>query len=535
MAGLSYMQRRRSGTYEFRKRLPTEIAGQPAPDHLSAELAELVNPKTGRFKSEIVRSLGTSDYREAKRRDLGEARKALALFDAAMRALANGNTVSITHSAGGATADLALIEAETVAELLAADETERSDGDDRRRLQTREERAQWPDLVPIAEPWAKGMAEEHAFAYGIELEELASEYREANARHDPGIVRAETHAVLRRHGIPINPTSALYHEVGTAVLRAHVRAFDAMLRRQRGDVVDTPPPPAVAKKRAAETRGPKLSEAFAAWQEGSSAARNAKKPTPRTILEARVAVRWFTELHGDMRLGEITKSHAREFQRAIAKVSRSRAANLRSLPLPKLIEHTSRKPASAMRSATTINKSINMLAAITSFAQREGLLDEVPGSYVSPFGKDVKLIVDRRDEETREPFAPSDLAAIFASGVFTRGERPLAGCGEAAFWYPIIALLSGMRLEEIAGLRLGDLAQDEETGRWYFDVNTHAGRSVKTASSVRKVPLHPELVRIGLLRYRQSLSGTTSLWPRLTARIDGRPISYSGRSGSAGI
>jgi len=64
------------------------------------------------------------------------------------------------------------------------------------------------DLVPIPEPWAKGMAEEHAHAYGIEIEELAGEYREAYARHDPGIVRAETMTAHRRHGIPIDPTSA---------------------------------------------------------------------------------------------------------------------------------------------------------------------------------------------------------------------------------------------------------------------------------------------------------------------------------------
>jgi hypothetical protein len=183
MAGLSYMQRRRSGIYGFRKRLPTELAGRPAPGHLGAEFVELVNPGTGRFKGEIVRSLGTSDYREAKRRDLREARKALALFDAAARALARGGgAISADHRPGGAMPDLAEIEAETVAALLSQDEAERSEGDDRRRLQSREERAQWPDLVPIAEPWAKGMAEEHAHAYGIEIEELAGEYRKAYAR-----------------------------------------------------------------------------------------------------------------------------------------------------------------------------------------------------------------------------------------------------------------------------------------------------------------------------------------------------------------
>jgi hypothetical protein len=62
MAGLSYMQRRSSGVYEFRKRLPIELAGRLAPDHLRLAYPELVNSRTGCFKGEIVRSLGTNDF-----------------------------------------------------------------------------------------------------------------------------------------------------------------------------------------------------------------------------------------------------------------------------------------------------------------------------------------------------------------------------------------------------------------------------------------------------------------------------------------
>lgn len=514
------MQRRRSGIYEFRKRLPTEMAGQPAPVHLSAELIGLVNPTTGRFKGEIVRSLGTSDYREAKRRDLHEARKALALFDAAARAMATAGGV-FTHPLP--IPELAAeIEAETVAGLLAQDEAERSEGDDRRRVQSPKERAQWPDLVSVHESWAKGMAEEHAHAYGIGLEELASEYREANARHDPRIVRAETHMALRRHGIPIDPTSATYHEVGMAVLRAHVSAFDAMLRRQRGDVVATPALPS----RKAAARGPKLSEAFETWQEGSRAG-GAHKPGRSGILEAKPAVRWFIELHGDLPLGEITKAHAREYQRGLASLPKRLPSSLRDLPLRTLLARLDGSESGhPVRAAASINKSITMLAAITSFAQREGMLDSVPG-FANPFGKDVMLRRDKRAEEGREPFTPSDLAAIFSAGVYTCSERPAAAGGEAAFWFPLIALLSGMRLEEIAGLRLQDLRQDEETGQWYFDVVNRPGeRTVKTASSIRKVPVHPELVRIGLLRYRSALpaANASSLWPDLKPP-QGRPLS----------
>lgn len=65
MAALSYMQRRKSGTYEFRRRLPEALAGKPVPTHMREAFAELVNPKTSQFKREVVRSLGTKDLKEA--------------------------------------------------------------------------------------------------------------------------------------------------------------------------------------------------------------------------------------------------------------------------------------------------------------------------------------------------------------------------------------------------------------------------------------------------------------------------------------
>jgi hypothetical protein len=54
MALISYMQRRTSGTYEFRKRLPEALAGKPVPDHMRDAFAELINSTTGCFKREAL-------------------------------------------------------------------------------------------------------------------------------------------------------------------------------------------------------------------------------------------------------------------------------------------------------------------------------------------------------------------------------------------------------------------------------------------------------------------------------------------------
>lgn len=512
MSVLTYMQRRRSGIYEFRRRLPRSLAGKPAPKHVQLAFAELVNPDTGRFKLEVVRSLGTSNEREAKRRDHQEALRVQAMFDEAERALSRGPA----GAADLTDVDLAELTAAVRAELLAADETEREEGDDRRRVHSREDRLGWPYLVPVPEPSALGMQEDHFAVYDEHVADLRKEYRRAAARHDPKIVEAELRGALRRRGLSILPSSPDYHRAGLAVLQGHVEAFDAMAARNRGEHVATP--------QAAPERGPKLSEAFAAWKAGGGAA-GTRKPGPGALREAEHAVRRFTELHGDVRLGDIDRTKARVFRDTMALVPKRLPVKLRTLPLRTLLSrHLS---AYERRDGATINKLLGMLGAVLAKASGDGRMDGVPG-WSNPFDKRLRLPLDDR-EPGREMFTPVELRAFFSSPVFSQGLRPAGGGGEAAFWFPLIGLLSGMRLEEIAGLRIRDLWQDEETGRWFFEASMKGGRSVKNAASVRQTPVHPELVRIGLLRYREGLlaggaSPEAPLWPGVKAAA-GRPQS----------
>ena len=95
------------------------------------------------------------------------------------------------------------------------------------------------------------------------------------------------------------------------------------------------------------------------------------------------------------------------------------------------------------------------------------------------------------------------------------------------FRLPLIALFTGARQSELAQPRIEDLKQDPETGLWFFDISTEGGRSIKTASSRRKVPVHPHLLSVGLLRYRQSLVDQTKtasgdLWPDIKSDAEGR-------------
>ena len=84
---------------------------------------------------------------------------------------------------------------------------------------------------------------------------------------------------------------------------------------------------------------------------------------------------------------------------------------------------------------------------------------------------------------------------------------PLSEWKEAAYT-DVFKLLyfTGCRLAEVAALRVEDIHED------YLSVEWQEDRGLKTANSVRDIPLHPSLIKL-LKPYRKQKSG--HLWPNL--------------------
>lgn len=136
---------------------------------------------------------------------------------------------------------------------------------------------------------------------------------------------------------------------------------------------------------------------------------------------------------------------------------------------------------------------------------------------------------EAEDEDTRRPFAVSELRQIFSKTHFKTGSGAHVE-GNARwypfeYWLPLIGLFAGCRIGEICQLRLDDIRQCEE-GTWFFDLNeTTADKSLKNASAARQVPMSPVLIGLGLLAYRDELKKQRyqRLFPELTyAESDAR-------------
>ena len=135
----------------------------------------------------------------------------------------------------------------------------------------------------------------------------------------------------------------------------------------------------------------------------------------------------------------------------------------------------------------------------------------------------------RRKGVKREAFTQDELKALFGDmGKYVQAAEGVS----SRFWAPLIALYSGMRLEEICQLHLSDIVKMD--GVLCFSINEESGGSgyvkhVKSLAGIRKVPVHPHLWReLGLEKFVASRwaktpkekYASTLLFPDLQERIN---------------
>jgi integrase len=341
------------------------------------------------------------------------------------------------------------------------------------------------------------------------------------ARGDTRIVAFDVDEFLAIHDIKLDPASASYRKLCHEFLKVSIKANEASLKRLDGEIVETPPARAISfnsRPHASASGGLHLMEMFNRWLDE-------RKPPKKTELDFTTAIRRFIELHGDLSVPEINKAHVRTYKDALLRLPRSCSGEMRKMTLPQVLERLTARPAAPGTTLTpgSINKAVGALQTVLHWVERQGFLDEHP-NWSNP-AANMKMHNPAEQEDNRLPYDAGDLKVIFESGVFRNGERPRGGGGEAAKWLPLIALFSGAREEEIGQALVADVK--EEHGIQYLDINTldrRAGKRVKNKSSRRKLPLHPELIRVGFLEYVEDRrrSGDQRLFPDLRPAVSGQ-------------
>lgn len=128
--------------------------------------------------------------------------------------------------------------------------------------------------------------------------------------------------------------------------------------------------------------------------------------------------------------------------------------------------------------------------------------------------KAVKERLEILQEDNSRKIWGDELPKLFRTPLF---QGDIKDIGDPMFWAPIIAVLHGLREEEVLQLRLDDVRG--EGGIEYFDIKVGAPwQRLKSKAATRRVPLHKSLIALGfldLVAMRQR-EGEDRLFPHLT-------------------
>lgn len=207
----------------------------------------------------------------------------------------------------------------------------------------------------------------------------------------------------------------------------------------------------------------------------------------------------------------------------------------RAVP-PKDILAKVRRPDGRPAASKTLEKHRRFLTTFFKKLQTTGAIYQSPMAGFGKLPNDLR----RPANSVVRYFSEQDLKKIFEPGTFI----PWAKKYPHRWWCPILALYTGARINEIAQLKLCDVF--EKAGRWWIAIQitddaeapdkTHSAssQSLKGASAIRTIPIHPRLQQAGFLEFVQDMHvcGHERLFPNLPAGTNKETKESNRRYGS---
>lgn len=338
--------------------------------------------------------------------------------------------------------------------------------------------------------------------------------RTDTARGETEAVASIVRRVMDERRLDLETHSPEYRKLAQGVQRAELEALNRAVERDAGDWSGAPKdklvqPPTVF----AHPPGEKIVELFDRFKRES-----AGRVSVDTWDQNRKIVVLFDEfVGGKAHVSALNRKNLREWKTELFRwpVKAADTKLFRGLTFAQVIEKnvTIGKPAISEK---TINKYLAALGGFSSWLLSNDFIetDVMAGMY---------LQLDR-DKKNRFPFEAAQLKAIFSSPLFNTcgGDKQEAVTGKVMirdwrYWIPWIGLYTGARLGEIAQLMTADMRQLH--GVWIFHVTREGStlKSTKTKGSQRVVPVHSELIKLGLIDYHAGIvaRGEKQLFPEI--------------------
>lgn len=324
------------------------------------------------------------------------------------------------------------------------------------------------------------------------------------ARRLGASVTAESYHVFEHmtaHGLSREDARACLERVITGGMRNH-----AILQPEPRRRANTTPP--IALPPVDDTSVSLYDPGWSALVERFAALKAQQKISDQTITQMGKVFQLFAEATGITDIRNLRQTHIARFVDVLRVLPKSyrKSPRDKGKSLQQILAEAQAKPVREPGlSDATIHRNLNYIGQIVTKGASEG--------YHSLTLIDISSLRPRksqRDRDVRVAYTEADVQAIFRHPVWQGRSRRNSWdqpgeviVPDGLYWLPVIAALTGARRAEIAGLMPDEIALVD--GVPTIRIKPNKIRGLKTLASTRDVPLHPQLVDLGLLEQAQRL------------------------------
>jgi integrase len=246
---------------------------------------------------------------------------------------------------------------------------------------------------------------------------------------------------------------------------------------------------------------------------------------PKTRVKYAGFARVLSELLGPATpAARVTREQCREVQKKLAQMPTNAAQRFPGMDAPSVVAQAIGNGLAPMN-PKSVGNYLDFLASAFKWGLRERLIQMPEGNPAEGLNASaVKSVSGGAYQNQRRPFTIAELKSIFEAPLYAGCLDDKAGYDEPGtnrprrgrFWVPLICLFSGMRLNEACQLQTADI--ETVDGLHLFHLTARGSEQrLKTKAAQRRIPIHPDLLKIGLLQHveQQRTMGNARLFPEL--------------------
>lgn len=368
---------------------------------------------------------------------------------------------------------------------------------------------------------------------------LVKALRENLAEGEFPLVDFEVRRVIHDDGLDVRPDSEGYRLLGRELTEGWLASLKVQGVRDEGDLEEagrllaklqsSAPDERDLRVKTADTvvvdlgrhRGRKIQaddemcshfEAYLKEKKG--------RAQPSALKQLRATFRHFIECVGAKKAADYTKQDVVKFKKGLAHFPANATMRFPGMTFNDIVDKAKKEGLAAMSTNTQREK----LSTIAVFGRwLEDNADGVDGGMFETTAP------ARTDRKPMQPFSAQEVVSILNSNAFVgaKSDKDYTAPGEFRlrdwhYWLVLIAAFTGARANEIVQLEVCDLVKKD--GILCFNLTTENGKSLKTLASKRLIPVHPQLLELGLEDYRSRsiAAGSAHLLSGIPKGPDGR-------------